>query len=245
MAPKPPTVEEVEMSSAVVESDTPFAPVSLVFTGGRRWAAAAILVSGPLLQAIEFLLENPSPDNSVRVADWAANPTRIELGMASGLLAVAFLIGGFAVLVALTRRPSPILAFAAAVFLTFGMAGLAAVHGYELAAYGLVRSGSPAAATAVLNGDHLGLAGPVFFVMFLGGGMLGLLTLAAAVWRSPHLPRIVTLFILAFVVLDAPLGQGLAGHLVNLIGFSIAAAAVVMGYSRTPHPTSWRSRLAW
>jgi hypothetical protein len=87
--------------------------------------------------------------------------------------------------------------------MTFGMVGLGAAHGYELAAYGLTRSGDLAAATSALNGDSLGLPGAVFFVMFLGGAVLGTLALATAAWRSPLVPRIVVVFMLAFAVLDS------------------------------------------
>jgi len=203
-----------------------------VFTGFSRWVAAFVLVAGPLLQAIEFLLANDPDDNAARVALWAEHPTRVGLSMASGVLAVPFLIGGFAVLVALTRARSPRLAWAVGAFLTFAMAGLAAVHGYELAAYGLAQSGDLAAATATLNGDNLGLPGAVMLIMFLGCAVLGTLTLAAAMWRSPLIPRIAVAFLLAFVVLDFALGEGIAGHLANLANFGIVAVAVVAGYYR-------------
>ncbi|HWQ11611.1 MAG TPA: hypothetical protein VNL77_02360 [Roseiflexaceae bacterium] len=220
---------------AIVAEPMNHAPiVRPVFTGRSRWAAAVVLVTGTLLQVIEFLLGDAPDDNAARVAFWAEHPSRIDLSMVSGMLAVPFLIGGFAVLVALTRARSPRLAWTAGTFLTFAMVGLAVVHGYELAAYGLTRSGDLAAATAALNGDHLGLPGVVFFVMFLGGAILGTLALAAAVWRSPLVPRIVAVCILAFAVLDFALGQGVVGHLVNLAGFAIAAVAVVAGYSRQP-----------
>jgi hypothetical protein len=158
---------------------------------------------------------------------------------------VTFLIGGFSVLVALTRARSSRLAWAAAACLACAMVGLAAVHGYELAGYSLTRAGNLAAAQAVLTGDHLGLPGAVFLVLFLGGATLGTLALAAAVWRSPLVPRIVTPCLLAFAVLDFALGQGVVSHLVNLIGFSIVAVAVVTGYSRRAEPASWRARFAW
>ena len=45
--------------------------------------------------------------------------------------------------------------------------------------------------------------------MFLGGAVLGTLTLAAAVWRSPLVPRVVAAFILAFAALDFAAGWGL------------------------------------
>jgi hypothetical protein len=69
-------------------------------------------------------------------------------------------------------------------------------------------------------------------IMFLGGAVLGTLTLAAAMWRSPLVPRISVAFLLAFAVLDFALSQVVVSHLVNLAGFAIVAVAVVAGYSR-------------
>jgi len=220
------------MSAIIVEPKNYGAAAPHVFTGRSRWTAAIVLVMGALLQTVEFLLENAPDDNAARVAFWAEHPTQIELSMASGLLAIPFLLGGIAVLVALTRVYSPRLAWAAGSLMTFAMVGLAAVHGFELAAYGLTRSGDLAAATSILNGDNVGLPGGVLFVMFLGGAALGTLALAAAVWRSPLVPRIAALFILAFAVLDFVMGQGVVAHLVNLAGFAIVGGALVVGYSR-------------
>ncbi len=211
-----------------------------MFNGGLRWAAAVVLVAGGLLQAVEFALENAPDDNAARVALWSEHLTRQGVSAAAGLLAVPFLLGGVAVLVALTRGASPRLAWAAGTLMTFALVGLAAVHGYELAAYGLARSGDLAGATAVLNGDDLGLPGPVLFLMFLGGAVLGTLTLAAAVWRSPLVPRVVAAFILAFAVLDFAAGWGFVSHLVNLAGLTIVAVAVVTGIRAGSRPASRR-----
>lgn len=221
------------------------APSRRGFEGRVRWLAAALLVIGPLLQVVEFALENPPDDNSLRVSNWVANMPRTEVSMAAGLLAVPFLIGAIAVLVLLIRDRSPRLALAAAAFMTFAMVGLGAVHGVELGAFGLAASGNRAAALSVLESNNVGLGGIVLLVMFLGGAALGTVTLAVAVWRSPLVPRVVTVFLLAFAVLDFIAGQGIVSHVVNLIGFAIAAAAVLTAYSREPKTTSWRSRLAW
>jgi len=202
-------------------------------TGRARWAAAALLVTGALLQVIEFLLERPAGTNAARVAYWSDHLTRIGLSESVGLLAVPFLIGGFAVSVALTRGRSPRLAWAAACFLTCAMVGLAAVHGVEMVAYGLVRTGNTAAAISALDSPDLGLPGPVLMILFLGGAVLGTLTLAIAQWRSPFVPRVVPLFVLAFAILDFAVGWGVVSHSVALVGNAILAWAVVTGYSRT------------
>jgi hypothetical protein len=158
--------------------------------------------------------------------------------MASGLLAVPFLLGGVAVIVALTRTHSRRLAWLGGAFMAFGMVGLAAAHGYELAAFGLTQTGNLTGAETILNAESLGLPGAVLLLMFLGGAFLGTLTIAVAIWRSPYVPRIVVLFLLAFAVLDFAAGQGVISHLVNLVGFTILAVAILTGYSRSPQPTA-------
>jgi hypothetical protein len=214
--------------------------IAPVFTGPARWMAAFALVAGPLLQAIEFLTGNEADDSAARVAFWAAHPTQTDLSMASGMLAIPFLLGGIAILVALTRAYSRHLAWTGGTFMTFGMVGLAMAHGYELAAYGLTRSGNLEAAIATLNIDMLSLPGVVFFAMFLGGAGLGTLALAIAAWRSPLVPRIVVIFMLAFAILDFAVSQGDVSHLVNLAGFIILAAAVVTHYARHPRTVTTR-----
>src|SRR5439155_5228449 len=179
------------------------------------------------------------------VAYWAADRGRIGLAESSGLVAVPFLIGSFGVVVALTRTSSPRPAWSGAVLLTMAMAGLAAVHGLEMAAYGLTRSGNLAAAKSVLDDDHLGPPGVVLIVMFFGGAALGTLALAAAIWRSPLVPRVATVVVLGFAVVDFALCQGVVSHTVNVGGLSLVAVAVVVGYSRKPGSVSWVSRSAW
>src|SRR4051794_26410640 len=117
------------MSSITLEPQSRAAIVRPVFPDRSRWLAAILLVTGPLLQVVEFLLAGEAGDSATRVALWAANPDRFGLSHASGLLAVPFLVGAIAVLVALTRDRSPRLAWAAGALMTSAMVGLGAVHG--------------------------------------------------------------------------------------------------------------------
>jgi hypothetical protein len=118
------------------------------------------------------------------------------------------------------------------------MVGLGAAHGYEIAAFSLTQAGNTAGAASILNGESLGLPGAVLLLMFLGGAVLGTLTLSAAAWRSPRVPRIFVVFMLAFAVLDFAVGQAVVSHLVNLVGFIILAFAVLTGYDRVSHRTA-------
>lgn len=121
------------------------APVMHPYPGRGRWTVAAILVAGPALQAVEFLVgTNPRADAAARVAFWSENQGTVGVAITAGFLAVPFLLGGFAAMVAFSVRDSQRLAWAAAALLTFAMAGLAAVQGSLVAVYGLVLAGDEA-----------------------------------------------------------------------------------------------------
>ena len=229
------------MTSISAPPDLP-APARYPFAGRARWLAASLLVTGNALQAIEFALESPREDYAERVAYWSEHSTRVGWSMATGYLAVPFLIGGFGVLVALCLRSTPRLAWVSAGLLTLAMTGLAALHGFEGAAYGLSRAGDAATAATVLEGEDIGVPGAVIFVTFLAGAAIGVLCLVVASWRSPLVPRAVPILLLAFAVLDFGLGFGLVSHLVNVAAGAVVAWAVVTGYSRSTAAGSsgWR-----
>jgi hypothetical protein len=220
--------------TVIVEPPTDTRPTP-VFTGGSRYLAAALVTVGAALQVAEFVLEPAGQDTtSARLAWWADHSTRLEWSQAAGLVAIPFLIGGFAVMVALTRRFSRKLAAVAAVALTMAMTGLAAIHGVELAARIAAQSGSANAAHAILEGTGMGVPGIALFVMFLGGALIGTVTIYTAMWRSPLVPRLAVAFGVAFVVLDLFLGMGVAGHVAALASGLVLAWAVVTGYARSP-----------
>jgi hypothetical protein len=218
------------MSTVIVQQRRPDTPTH-PFAGRTRWVAAALLVTGALLQVVEFLLDKSGNDVPGYVDYWAHHLGAIGLSMSVGLAAVPFLIGSFAVMVALARVRSPRLAWTAGSFLACAMTGLAAVHGIEIAAYGLLRGGDHAAAVTVMEASDLGLPGIVFFVIFLGGVLLGVLTMSVALWRSPLVPRIAPVLLVAFLVLDLA-GWGVVSHVLGLAAGAVLAWAVVTGYSR-------------
>jgi hypothetical protein len=191
-----------------------------------------MLVAGGLLQVVEFLLDSPQTDAVARLAYWSQHATRIEWSQAAGVAAIPFLVGGFGVIVALTHRTSRRIAWAAAALLTLAMVGLAAVHGLEMATYGALRSGDRAGALALMSMDDFGVGGVVLFVMFLGGATFGIVALSVAMWRSPLVPRIAAVLMLAFGVLDLAIGWPVVGHVVGLTADVVVAAAVLTGYSR-------------
>jgi hypothetical protein len=218
------------MSTVIVQQRRPDTTAH-PFAGRARWFAASLLVTGALLQVVEFLLENPRADVPARVDYWSHHLARIGLSESVGLLAVPFLLGSFAVMVTLARARSPRLAYTAGALMACAMTGLAAVHGAEMMVYGLLRGGNHAAAVAALQANDLGLPGIVLFAMFLGGAALGVLTMSVALWRSPFVPRIAPAFLITFLVLDIA-GWPVVSHVLGLVGGAVLAWAVVTGYSR-------------
>jgi hypothetical protein len=203
-----------------------------VYTGRARGAAAAVIVTGAALQVAEFVFENPSDDNATRVAHWVDHPTATAASMCCGLAAVPFLLAGFLILLRITRLRSPRLSIVAGGFLISAMVGLGAVHGAEMIAFSTATAGHPATAVAMLDGSHVVAPMVLLLVMFLGGAVLGTLTLAVAMWRSPLLPRIAAVGVIAFAVLDFAVGSPLVSHLVALANASVVAWAIVTGHSR-------------
>jgi hypothetical protein len=222
------------MSSIVIERNPQGAANTPVFTGGSRWAAGALVVTGAALQVVEFALASSTDDNVARVADWVARPERAEASMAVGLLAVPFLLGGFVVMLSIARRHSRRLAVAAGACLILAMCGLAGVHGFEMAALAQALGGDPEAAVAILDGEHVGASTVALMIMFMGGAVFGTTLLAIVIWRSPLLPRLAALGIIAFGVTDFAAGLPVPAHLVALANSVLIAWAVVTGYTRTP-----------
>jgi hypothetical protein len=220
------------VTEIVIESESTGSPTAPVFTGPSRWLAASLFVIGAGLQVAEFLLEDLTDDNAVRTAAWLTHPATAAASMSLGLLAVPFLLGGFAVLVAITRRHSRRLATTAAALLSLAMVGLAAVHGLEIAAFSLATSGHPAEAAALLDGDQVVAPMVTLFAMFLPGAVLGSVTLALAIWRSPLLPRLTAIGVTLFAILDFALASPVVSHLVAFANSLLIAWAVVSGYSR-------------
>jgi hypothetical protein len=64
-------------------------------------------------------------------------------------------------------------------------------------------------------------------VLFLPGAFFGVLTVAAALWRSRAVPRGALVLLPVFIVVDAILQQGLPAHVIGLVGAAWIALAVL------------------
>jgi hypothetical protein len=234
-----PLEEKAVSSSIVIESPTPSAarPVP-VFAGASRWGVAAILLGAGLTQMVAQLLEVEEDQPAPRAAYWASHVTATGVTMMLWLVSIPLFIGSVATLVALTRQASRRLAWIGGGCMIMALTGLAAVVGLELGAYWRVLAGDVPGATAVLDSKEIGLPGVVLLAMFMGGAMIGSVLLAIAMWRSPLVPRVTALLLLAFMVVDMLLGLAEIGHALNLAWCAVAAWAVLTAYVRRPRGTA-------
>lgn len=202
------------------------------FTGRFRWLAAPVFAIGAALQVAESLLEPESSNTAHRLAWWADHPHRMDWSQATGILAIAFLLVGVAVMWLLTRGDTPRVATTAAVLMSTAMIGLGIVHGIELAARWAMVSGHADAAQVILSASNPRLPGVVGFTMFLPAAALGNLVMAAALWRSRSVPRVTALLLVAFVVLDFVVDIGVVSHTALLIAGLVIGWAIITGYRR-------------
>jgi hypothetical protein len=75
-------------------------------------------------------------------------------------------------------------------------------------------------------------------IKLLDGGVLGLLGMTVALWRSAAVPRAAVLLIPAFVIFDFFLQQGLAGHVIQFVAASWIAWVVLRAadFARATEP---------
>jgi hypothetical protein len=203
------------------------------FTPLGRAAAAGTIVAGALFQVLAFALI-PDFDRTIDRLHWiAAHDTRAELSKTFDLLAVPFLLGAVIVYVLLGRERSPRLAWAGGILLGLGMCGLMAVQGFETLEFALAADGRIGLAPLGDVVDNVSTAPAIAMaVIFLAGAALGLLVTSASLWRSRAVPRAAAILLVVFFVIDAPLSQPLAGHLVALVAAVWIAASILRARAR-------------
>jgi chromate transport protein ChrA len=208
------------------------------FTGATRWPAAAAFLIGGALQLAEFILEPEASDTAKRLEWWGRHPVRMDWSQGVGILAIAFLLVGIAMMWQISRLDSPRTATVAAIVLGTAMIGLGLVHGIELAARWALLAGHGDAARAILDVGDPRLPGTIGFVMFLPAAVLGNLLMMVALWRSRYVPRFAAVLLIAFVVLDFIADQGVVSHAVTLLTGLIVGWAIVARYQRKSTSTA-------
>jgi len=223
--------------------DVAESPASQWPRSGRLAAAATLVLSGALNAAMWLVLgSNLDSHETIDYLRWIAdNPDRANLAAALGLLAMPFLFGTVLVYVLLARKRSPRLAYTGGVLLVCGFFGLSAILGSEIPVSRLAQNGGIDLTTLsnVADDTLFSSSAPsiVLALLFFPGAAFGLLTMAAALWRSRAVPRGAVILIVAFLVLDFGLQLGVPAHLI-LAAAAFWMASAVLGAGPASQPVA-------
>lgn len=169
----------------------------------RRTVAGLCLIAAPLLLGVALLL-HPGEGEAGLVQTIADNPGRTEaaslLIIASSVLFVPALMG----IVNLVRDRGVTLVHIGVGLALIGVIGHAVWSGFQVVLAGLTRSDlDQAQLVAAVEGSGPPPAGLiVVMLMFLVGFFLGLIVLAAGLWRSRIVPKWVPLGLVLIAVSD-------------------------------------------
>ena len=212
------------------------------WTPAGRWLAAGTLVLASALQLGSHLVSPTLPTADQLVAWAAANPEMANLMKVLDIAVLPVLFGTVLVYVLLSRQRSPRLAYAGGALLGLGLVGLSAWEGAEAMALTLAQDGR-ADLTVVANTlDETSPPAVVMQLMLVVGGLLGVLTLAAALWRSAAVPRIAAALTAAPLLVDVFVTEGLAlgpqwvPHLIALVPSAWIAVVILTSGTAEPRP---------
>lgn len=200
---------------------------------GAAWIAAAVLVSAPAMQLASHLIEPTPRDTAARLAWVSDHPGAATLAKSLDLVALPFLVAVVVVYVLLSRQRSPALSYVGGSLLVTGLLGLAAVEGFETFAFIAVEDrGFDLPALAEVVDNQMAGPGAVMMVMFLIPALVGMLMIAAALWRSRSVPRTAVALVIAAFLGDAVVVEGAGAphwtpHVVSLLAGAWIASAIV------------------
>lgn len=188
---------------------------------GRR-ATAVLLVVAPLLELAESVL-SPLQDGSTsselsRIAGHQGRFTAsVLLGVAAVVLFTPAFLGLADACLARAPRAARIGGWVAAV----SMAGFMGVRGVQAVQLAAVKDGMDRqTAGRLLDHTLTNPIGAVMLILFLGGTVIGIITLAVAVWRAGF-PRPAVVLLVLFPVIDNAI-QGNAGTVAAHAVFLVA-----------------------
>ncbi len=218
-----------EPASAALE---PTGPVEVAAAPPRPVLVAACLVAAPLCEVVEAVLSPLSGTTTTADLEGiAAHQPTFVVSVLVGLVGTALYVPAFLGLLRRTAARSPRLSLVASVLVVASMLGFAGVRMGQAAELQAVREGLPTSQAAALV-DHLSAnpVGAVLLVMFLGGTVVGMLLLAAAVWRSGRFPRPAVVLLVLFPFVDLALAGhvgAVVSHLLLLVGLTWIAVRLL------------------
>ncbi len=213
----------------------------------RVLVGASLIIAPLVIVAQEWIAPEPGGEREASdvLAAIADHPGRYEAAMLLGILAAILLIPALAGLALTIRDRGVLLAWLGGMFGVIGAVGFACQNTINIGFLELATAdGERARMVALYEGVRGSTAGLVIELLFIGGLLLGLVLLAAAVWRSGLAPRAAAILILTFVVLDMMLsGQmrllDVAVHLVLAAGLGWVGWEISRSRERVPVQKPW------
>jgi hypothetical protein len=156
-----------------------------------RWFGAASLVVGGVAVTIGTAIQPSGDDDSTTVAlSKISRHLSDQRALIVADLFAAFLLPGILCLMRLARRGSPRLAVAGGSLALAGwLAALVGLGSLDVVYYHAAKSSDRAGAAALVHAVANDGTSDVLLVIFLVGQVIGMLLLAAALWRSRVVPR--------------------------------------------------------
>jgi hypothetical protein len=194
---------------------------------GRRATAVLLVVAalGELVEAAFSPLRGGSTADDLRHI--AAHQGLFAVTVLVGLVSTLLYIPGFLGLADACRVRSPRLARVSGWLAVGAMCGFVAVRMGQAVELQTVRDGLSIDSGAALV-DHVTgnpIAAPLL-VLFLGGGLIGLVTLAVALWRAGF-PRPACVLLACFQLIDLTVpSRLLVSHLLLLVALAWCAVAL-------------------
>ena len=196
-----------------------------------RHATAVLLVAAPLFELAETLL-SPLKDGSTgsELGLIAAHQGRFEVSVLLGMVAVLLFVPTFLGLANSCVARTPRLATFAGWTAATSMLGFFGVRGIQAVQLAMVQNGlDHARAGRIIDHSSANPLGILVLLVFLGGTVVGVISLGVATWRA-GLPRAAAVLLVLFPFLDngPPLGHlgTVLAHGVLLVSLTWFATAL-------------------
>jgi hypothetical protein len=198
-------------------------PMSTSILPSRR-ATGVLLVTAALLELVETVL-SPLGGGSTRseLSNIAAHQGQFTISVLCGMVAVLLYGPGFLGLGNFCATKAPRLGRFAGWVAAVSMTGFFAVRGVQAAQLSVVKSGLDHTTGAkIIDGVSNNPLGVLILVTFLGGALIGTVSLAVAAWRA-GLPRVPAVLLGLFQIVDlaAP------GHAGTIVSHTLLLVALV------------------
>lgn len=212
----------------------------------RRTTAGLALILAPLALALAQPI-NPGEGEDGWVQTWAEIPGRIEAASLLVILSSVLFVPALVGLLRLMRDRGSVLGHIGVGLVVIGVIGHAVWAGFDIVLVWMANSEiDRAQLSAVVDAGPAGIGFTVILLMFVAGFFLGLIFLAAGLWRSGNVPRWAAAFIAVGPLSDfLPIDNEavydvvfMTGLALFVIGFGVIGLKLMRGPDADPSPSA-------